>query len=452
MTFSRRDFLRAMLWTSGATAFGTVSMTDLGTALSQPLEPGAPDFRRRFIFCYFGGGWDVLLGADPRDPAVFTEERRGETLIQPAYDRLTGPYSRQGNFYDPDLDITLGPACGPIWPHIREMCIVRGIAMNTVSHQAGMRYLLTGRAPIGLRARGASIPTEIAVQLYGEGAPEDMPIVPNLAYSVESYNDRHPSFASGLKISSVNDLLSALRKPDLGYSDAEERFMTRYLGGHEDYGLPLEAMPAALHRARDSKIQAEAVLAAQLDERFHFPQGINLNSQDAAGVLAVQAITEQICTSVSLRLAGNLDTHGQNWAVQQAPGQEAGFQVVANILQALKDKEYPDGSNVSWLAHTTVVAFSEFSRTPLLNVNEGRDHHPVGSVMMWGAGVPHGKVVGASSDRGMLNQPIDLHTGLPDPNGVDIRPEDLMGTLLANAGMDNSFLGSDVQFIHALEA
>jgi hypothetical protein len=93
MTFSRRDFLQAMMVTSGAATFGSVSMTDLGQVLSSPLQPGVPDHRRRFIFCYFGGGWDVLMGADPRDPGIFTEEARGQTLIQPGYDRLAAVYS-----------------------------------------------------------------------------------------------------------------------------------------------------------------------------------------------------------------------------------------------------------------------------------------------------------------------------------------------------------------------
>jgi uncharacterized protein (DUF1501 family) len=277
-----------------------------------------------------------------------------------------------------------------------------------------------------------------------------MPFVPNLAYAMESYNEDHPSFASGLKISSVNDLLNALRRPELGYGSDEERFIADYLDRPEAYGLSIQAMPETLRRARNSKIQAEAVLAAQLDQRLTFPNGVNLNSPEAVGLLAVQSITEQICTCVSLRLTGALDTHFDDWAQNQPALQEGGFRVIDNILQSLKDTPYPDGSGDAWLDHTTVVAFSEFSRTPLINARSGRDHHPVGSVMMWGAGVPKGKVVGASSDQGMINQPINLRTGRPDPEGQDIRPEDLLGTLLANAGMDGSLLGRDVRYIHAL--
>jgi hypothetical protein len=456
MSLTRRNFLRAMMLTSGAAAFGGVSMEAIGRLAASPLEPNQPDFRRRFIFCYFNGGWDILLGADPRDPRVFTSELRGVNQVEPAYDRLPAAFSNGGTesnglYYDADRGIALGPAAGPVWNHRDKMCVVRGLSMGTVTHEVGRRYFLTGRMPSGLTARGSSIPTEIAAQLHGQGAPANMPFVPNLAYAVESYNDRHPSFASGLKISSVEDLLDALRRPDMGYSDAEERLIADYLHRPESFGLPTARMPEALNRARRSEIQAEAVLAAQLDQRLRFPQGTNLNSPQAIGMLAVQAITQQICTTVSINVTSGLDTHFDDWAIDQPTRQQSGFGVIAQVIDSLQNTAYPDGSGDSWLDYTTIVAFSEFSRTPLINTREGRDHHPVNACMMWGAGVPHGKVIGASTPRGMLTQAVDLQTGQVDPTGYVLRPEDILGTVMANAGLEASFLARDVRYVPALE-
>jgi hypothetical protein len=445
-----------MLLTAGAATFGAVPMAQIGQLAASPLEGGAPDYRRRFIFCYFNGGWDVLLGADPRDPREFTPERRGITQVDPAYARLTAAFSQGGTegngiFYDPARDLALGPAAGPVWAHRDKMCVVRGISMSTVTHEVGRRYFLTGRTPTGLTAKGSSIPTEIAAQLHGEGAPETMPFVPNLAYSVESYNDRHPSFASALKISSVEDLLDALRRPDLGYSDDEERLIADYLHRPESFGMSPDRLTDAINRSRRSELQAEAVLAAQLDRRLRFPTGLNLNSPTALGLLAVQAITQQISTTVSLRVTDSLDTHFNDWATDQPTRQMAGFEIIDLIIRNLKDTPYPDGSGRSWFDFTTVVAFSEFSRTPLINTREGRDHHPVNTCMMWGAGIPHGKVIGASTPYGMLTSPVDLRTGQVDPGGHVLRPEDILGTVMANAGLDASFLSRDVQYVPALE-
>ena len=454
---TRRNFLQAMLATSGAAAFGGVSLAQLGQLTAEPLRPGTPDHRRRFIFCYLGGGWDILVGPDPRDPWEYRSERRGETGIEPAYDRLgavfrNGGTEGNGLFHDPDLGITLGPACGPIWAHRDKMVVVRGMTMDTVAHEVGRRYFLTGKMPSGLTARGSSVPTEIAAQLHGAGAPTRMPFVPNLAYAVESYNDRHPSYASGLKISSVQDLLDALVRDEGAYSEVEQRLIQDYLGRPDSFGLPLELMPSALNRARKSQIQAEAVLAAQLDKRLRFPQGLNLNSASAAGLLAVQAITENVSTCVSLRLTGSLDTHFDNWDTDQPADQQAAYEVIGQMLTDLSGTAYPDGSGDSWLDYTTVIAFSEFCRTPLINTRGGRDHHPVNACMLWGAGLKGGRVIGASTDIGMLTQGVDLSTGLPDPRGHVIRPEDILGTVMSSAGLDGSVLGREVTHIPALVA
>ncbi|MEM7675216.1 MAG: twin-arginine translocation signal domain-containing protein, partial [Myxococcota bacterium] len=97
---------------------------------------------RSFIFCYFRGGWDTLMALDPRDPAVFTEERREQTRIEPAWDLLPENYGRQ-ILQPAGSNIPLGPVCGALLPHIDRMTVVNGIAMDTVAHDVGRRYFIT---------------------------------------------------------------------------------------------------------------------------------------------------------------------------------------------------------------------------------------------------------------------------------------------------------------------
>jgi uncharacterized protein (DUF1501 family) len=53
------------------------------------------------------------------------------------------------------------------------------------------------------------------------------------------------------------------------------------------------------------------------------------------------------------------------------------------------------------LAATLVVLATEFGRTPKINENAGRDHHPaVFSCVLAGAGIKAGVVHGASDERG----------------------------------------------------
>ena len=84
----RRDFLRGSLAAGAglATLGGLDPLQQLSYA--QQTNPDAPD--RYYIFCYFSGGWDVLLGLDPRDPRDFPSETESlrHSRIQPGYETL----------------------------------------------------------------------------------------------------------------------------------------------------------------------------------------------------------------------------------------------------------------------------------------------------------------------------------------------------------------------------
>ncbi len=76
------------------------------------------------------------------------------------------------------------------------------------------------------------------------------------------------------------------------------------------------------------------------------------------------------------------------------------------------------------LDSTLVVLATEFGRTPRINENAGRDHHPgVFSCVLAGGGVKGGAVYGASDDKGFR----------PDRDGVSIN--DFNTTIAAAAGL-----------------
>ena len=74
----RRDFLKSL------TAGSLGVMLGNGLSIQLAHAAGPIDPYRKFVFVYFSGAWDVLLGLDPRNPDIFTEERIDETGIQPA--------------------------------------------------------------------------------------------------------------------------------------------------------------------------------------------------------------------------------------------------------------------------------------------------------------------------------------------------------------------------------
>src|SRR6056297_761003 len=63
------------------------------------------------------------------------------------------------------------------------------------------------------------------------------------------------------------------------------------------------------------------------------------------------------------------------------------------------------------LESTLVVLATEFGRTPSINENAGRDHHPGAfSCLLAGAGVRTGQVYGASDEKGfgVADQPVSI--------------------------------------------
>jgi arylsulfatase A-like enzyme len=79
------------------------------------------------------------------------------------------------------------------------------------------------------------------------------------------------------------------------------------------------------------------------------------------------------------------------------------------------------------LENTMVVVLGEFGRTPKVNKDAGRDHWPHAmSVLMAGAGIPRGQVVGATDAKG-YHASENVY-----------RPEDFAASLYSKMGIDHS--------------
>lgn len=437
---NRREFL----WRTG---LATGALT-LGGGLFGRLAHAAVEKDRYFVFCYFEGGWDQLLALDPRDPADFNEGNMRETGIQPAYDLLPAQFSRRPIDAGP---FRLGPCTGSLAELSDHFSVVRGINMATLTHEVGRRYFITGRAPAGLTARGSSIATICCGQL-----DPDRP-VPHLAHLVESYNVEEPAYAAAMPIAAVDHLQYILQE-DLGLPSDVPANVKGALGAYWRKArecAPEEGAAASKLAAiyRENRARAREVVASNLHRAFQFnsPEmsavrqryGFGQGQQETPmgrAALAAQAIKTGLSRVVSVALSTGLDTHDGTWAGQHSVGLEAGFESLARLIRDLRDSEAPGGG--SFLSKTTLVAFSEFSRTPRLNERNGRDHHLGSSALVAGAGLRPGQVIGRSSDLAMGPELIDLATGRPDEGGISLQPEHVLTTVLQAAGMDASVLRS----------
>jgi len=119
---------------------------------------------------------------------------------------------------------------------------------------------------------------------------------------------------------------------------------------------------------------------------------------------------------------GGWDMHNSIYNVNTLP-RRAGIldQALGNLLKDLKDRGLLD--------ETLVVLTTEFGRTPKINQNAGRDHHPaVFSAMLAGGGIKGGQFYGSSDaeghnvdDDGVL--PADFNATIATALGLPIDKE-----------------------------
>lgn len=440
----RRTFLKAAAGFSGASLFGGLSFK----AFAQATNLAPAD--RCFVFAYFSGGWDSLLALDPRDPNVFTADRITETRILPGYSLLSGDTSFPTSVVTPATrmgaapsNIQFGPAIGRLADHYDLMAVVRGINMNTVAHEVGFRYFLTGKEPNGAAARGSTTATEIVGQMKPNNP------VPNVAYGIETYNDRYPGYANALSVSRSADLLLTLAPSPTPLDSEIEKQLVNLRGQPVTCEAQAYDTRGLISQYRDSRGQMTQVLSNKLDNAFRFERPENAAVRAAYGLaasgpydsaagrtaLVATALKQGISQCVSINLVGGLDTHFGS-QVTHAQNQRTGWNALADLVTDLRSSPHPAGGN--FMEHTTILVFSEFSRTPLINGAGGRDHHLTNACLLMGAGIKHNVVFGRSGDIGMSPGRVSRLTGLPDANGMTIMPEDVIATVLASAKLDYS--------------
>ena len=120
---------------------------------------------------------------------------------------------------------------------------------------------------------------------------------------------------------------------------------------------------------------------------------------------------------------------------------------MARLIEHLEETTHPDGG--TWLDKTTIVGFSEFSRSALLNIRGGRDHSLTNATFLVGAGIQPG-VVGASSEVGLGTQAVNLSTGEVDPDGEIVRPEHIHRALLQSIGLEEDVADLRVDALEAI--
>ena len=400
-----------------------------GISLSRHVAPvyAMPGDGHRFVSLYFNGAWDVLLSLDPRDPGS------NPAGIDLGTDALAPAYREPTHWSIGGQEHLVGPAMAALERHADVMTIFRGVNMNTVAHPTGRAYVNTFIPPAGVVPKGDSIGTRMAA-----GANYEDFLMPNVSIGLPSFNLSFVPEVTGIGMGRSTDatnLVEPVAEPFGAETaallkQAREQSQSCVGAGYSDPPEP---------KVNIARERVEDLLGMGLGAAFDFGGDDDLltryqisNPENGleAGVIAATAwrlLDLGLTTSITAQLQGGLDTHDGTWATNQGPRQHTGFRSMAALIDDLRSTD-PS------LEHTTIIAHSEFARTPRINGRSGRDHWFANSVLIFGGGLRRG-VFGATVPDTLGLVAVDLDTGLPDEAGEVIRPEHIGATLAHARGL-----------------
>lgn len=390
---NRRDFFKS----SGA-ALAYSSLSSL-----VPLFARAAPSQDQYLLVYeMGGGWDVSLSLDPwtaserPDPSDYFLEYTPNDLFS------------VGN-------VIYGPAMSEIKNVLSEFSVIRGvfIAPSDSGHGGALNMMRSGN--------GGKHP-DLLIDFASLNSEQNLGVL-----------SRSALFPSDLKVTtySIDDLNGSRGQ------DADSILI-------KGAGAMARARRATFNLA--SKFKTFNEMRSQLI-------GTNTSDVDLQRIASISAALHAgLSNSALFESTLNLDTHSnheKNHLTQQAMG----WQNLAKVVNVLKQTPAKDGQSI--FDKTTIVVYSEFSRTPMLNTAKGKDHNPLlNSVLVSGPGFKKGVSVGGSRIVTKVNSktdtpyhiavPCDFETGAPIfdrdnfAQGAMISPENLMATIADGMGLDRN--------------
>lgn len=433
--FTRRDLLKVL----GAGAAGATLSTPLLSALAAP-EASSDEF---FILIHANGGWDVTLWSDPRYAPGANTDPATDELVDIAKIKHWKPGAavpEQGTSYAPIKagDLVFGPGIGDLLDHASKLTLFNGIAMETVSHQDGSYYSATGRHLAGGRPAGPSINTALANEFSAAQ------LLPNISIGFPS-----TFIGSGLdlrvlplRVNSISTMAKALTRSNK-FTTAKDRDAVTLALADEAAELaalahdpaPLQGMSLQFEALRDLLASGQQdifdtnklkVAQPAFDYKAEFQANMAVNA-----AFAIEAFKANMTRCVSFSSA-SFDTHNSNYQDHALMLQEF-FNTVARLVENLETTPHPTKAGAKLADHTHILVFSEFCRTPQINLQGGRDHYPNNSALVISPRFQGGKSFGKSRASDMLPDKVALFGAGKDR---PVAPFDILTTFVSAFGVD----------------
>jgi hypothetical protein len=418
---SRRGFLQSCVGMTGLTLPTFFKM--------QAQAAGVATKARSCIVLYTWGGMSHLESFDPKP--------EGPSATRGEFGAI--PTATPGMQFCEHLPL--------LAKHSEKLAVVRSVHHGQGGHQGGMYVTLTGHNPEGgLKAKSRkSWPSLPAMISRFHDPHANTPGAVRLPYSMYDNGTLMAGEYGGWLGSDYDPIL--MRTPGgeeyagvTRYTDRELNLKLHLDSGRlRDRRALLEELDHRLGKSqaydqldRFRQMAADMLLGSpvrdaydleQEDPRVRAMYGDHICGQSLllsrrlieAGVPVVQAL----CSAGDLAGGGgdNWDTHRGHFAKMKDRLLPLFDHSVSALLTDLEQRGLLD--------ETLVVFLTDFGRTPKINNNGGRDHHPgVYSVAFAGGGIRGGQVYGASDPSGTeplsgACSPADLHATVFKAMGID---------------------------------
>lgn len=370
--FSRRGFVAR-----AAKSFLGVSALSTLPDLSRAAGAGASGLHqiataKRVIYLYMTGGMSHLDTFDPKTTAVMGPTKLIDTPVD---------------------DLKLADNLPLLAKRAERLAVIRSMTSTQGAHKQGNYFMHTSyelRSSIRHPAMGAWL-----LKFKGKGNP-------SLPGSVMIGNDSsHPGagfFESGLSPLTIRDPESGLQNSTILPGLTEDRFDL-----HRSLSEKLDAAFVEKYRQKNVRAYTDMYDDAIRLMRSRDLAAFDISREDDAtkelfgknpfgqGCLLARRLLEHGVNFVEVALGG-WDTHNSNFV--NVPEQAA-------ILDAAFSALLGDLGRRGLLDDTLVVLATEFGRTPEINSNEGRDHHPQAfTCVLAGGGIKGGTVHGKTDENG----------------------------------------------------
>lgn len=390
---------------------------------------------RLLVTVQCGGGWDVTSFCDPKTNQPGEKEITqwsNSSEIQTAGNIQYAPFANNQSFFE---------------THYQDMLVINGIDMQTNSHTTGVLHSWSGRNSEGFPALTAMFAANNApeqplsylnfggfgqtanlirfTRLQEVGDLSDV-LEPEYRCCIDENEEEQPPLKRKIEI----DRIREFRKKKTREMLADPGLMNRHK-------VNLEAFSGALSSKRGLK-----EFRSYLPKQNELESWVNVTSETSSNlrdhVRLTAAAFESGLTSAADLSVGGYDTHKTHDRLHEPI---LGFTTDAVQLfwQLAEERGIAD--------RITMVIGSDFGRTPHYNSSNGKDHWPIGSVIVMEKNASWTNRTVGLTDEG--HNAFNLNPSTmerDDQNGTIIYPKHVHKALRRHLGIENSPVEENLAF------